>query len=294
MSDEKNGTDKPQTWAEKLGGGEAAANEKTNKGRGLSLGRIGDESSGAVNSVSDLKKERGEQQGKTFVERLTKPRAPNPQIQDLGEVKEVEAGKKNIHLKSTTALTDPEAARQNLNEASKAKDFGKETTPPSKGGFRGGSSGRGGGAPMTREPDEILKEKNDVISPEDILSKKGRDNSFFQAMNEEKKPVSVRLQQKQQQQQAQAQHKSPEQEKEEKPMTSARERTNMAKAAKEQQVPKVDKPVDLGKEAQQISVRDRMATARTNAPAKMANDREKNMEVAINKAKPSPSKSIKR
>ena len=182
MSDEKEGADKPQNWIAQVSAEPVAANENTNKEHGLKLGGIGDESGGAVNSLSDVRKKGEEQKGKTFVEKHSKPRAPNPQIQDLGEVKEVEVGKKNIHLKSTTALTDPTTARQNLNDASKAKDFGKETTPPSKGGFRGGSSGRGGGAPMTREPDEILKEKNDVISPEDLLSKKGRDNSFFQAM----------------------------------------------------------------------------------------------------------------
>lgn len=185
MSDEKNETDKPQTWVEKLESDRAAANEKTNKEHGLQLGGIGDESGGTVNNLSEVKKKGEERQGKTFVERLkpqTEPRAPDPQIQKLGEVKEVEVGKKNIHLKSTTALTDPEAARQNLNDASKAKDFGKEAAPPSKGGFRGGSGGRGGSAPTPREPAEILKEKNDVISPEDILSKKATEKPFEIAM----------------------------------------------------------------------------------------------------------------
>lgn len=164
-------------WAEKHGERKEAANEKSNQAQGEKVERVRDAESGKVKTVKEHLLEGKEREGKTFTDRVGK--------------KEPVHSKKGIsepHLKSTTALTDPETAKQNLKDASKAKNFGKETPPSRGGGFRGG------GSPMMREPDEILKEKHKNTNPEDILSKKA------------KMPVLNSLQQKQEQQQQQAKY----------------------------------------------------------------------------------------
>lgn len=183
MSDEKNNEGKSTNWAEKIE--KEAANEKSNKAHGLQRGAIGDETAGSVKDLSQLKKAAAEQIGKTAVEKYVKEKAPQTRLLRVDEQKQISIDKKDIHLKSTTALTDPDTAKQNLKDASKAKNFGKETPPSRGGGFRGG------GSPMMREPDEILKEKNKNTNPEDILSKKSKGGSILLAMNEEHTPATV-------------------------------------------------------------------------------------------------------
>lgn len=175
-------------WAEKHGERNEAANEKSNQAQGKKVERVRDAESGKVKSFEKLIEEGKEQKGKTFADRVGK--------------KEPVHSKKGItdpHLKSTTALTDPETAKQNLKDASKAQNFGKEN-PPSRGGFRGG------GSPMMREPDEILKEKHKNTNPEDILSHKKTEKPFEIAMNTTEKVQPE--QQKQESQPQQAKHKS--------------------------------------------------------------------------------------
>lgn len=161
-----------------------SANDETNKAKGKIKAEIGDESGGKRKSIKELVKEAEERKKLSAVEKYT-GRKPDS---------------KDIHLKSTSALTDPETAKQNLKDASKAKNFGKETSPSRGGGYRGG------GSPMMREPDEVIKEKHKTTNPEDILSKKSKEKSFLLAMNEEKKPVIVNRNQEQKAQQPQGKH----------------------------------------------------------------------------------------
>jgi len=137
----------------------------------------------------------------------------------------------------------------------------------------GGGRGGRGGTPMIKELDEILKEKNDVINPEDILSKK------------------------QESQQQQAQYKPVINAGEIPQKMSVRERVYRAKEAKEQQVQKVEREVEVGKEGKQIGIRDRIARAvseQKDAQRETPKVKEKTVEVAMNKAKQPPPKSIKR
>ena len=187
MSDEKNNEGKSTNYSDNIE--KEAANEKSNKAHGLERGAIRDETAGSVKDLSQLKKEAAEQRGKTAVEKYVKEKTPQTRLLRVDEQKQIPIDKKDIHLKSTTALTDPETAKQNLKNASKAQNFGKEN-PPSRGGFRGG------GSPMMREPDEILKEKHKNTNPEDILSQK------------DKNPAITAPQQKQQSQPQQAKHRS--------------------------------------------------------------------------------------
>lgn len=176
-----------------------AANEDANKAKGQIKAGIGDATGGDVKNPKQHIKEGKEREGKSFAEKYLESKKPQTRLLEAKEKKQITVDKKDLHLKSTTALTDPETAKQNLKDASKAKNFGKET-PPSRGGFRGG------GSPMMREPDEVIKEKHKTTNPEDILSKKSEEKSFLLAMNEEKKPVIVNRTQEQKLQQPQGKH----------------------------------------------------------------------------------------
>lgn len=174
-------TDNAQRELEKQ---KQAVNEDVKKAKVRELGGIGDESSGSVKNLAEMKKEAEAQKGKTAVEKFANKKPADTRLIGVDEVKPVKV-EKNIHLKSTTALTDPETAKQNLKDASKAQNFGKETLPSRGGGFRGGSGGRGGGFPMGKEPDEMMQEKDkDVINPKDILSKEKGDKTFEIALNQ--------------------------------------------------------------------------------------------------------------
>ncbi|MCW5921439.1 MAG: hypothetical protein KIS77_03790 [Saprospiraceae bacterium] len=193
-------------WAETHGERREPANEKSNQAKGEKIERVRDADGGKVKSVEQILQEGKKQEGKLFKERIGKAETLKPPKEVMTDKlveqnkgvpsepkKKTQAlfhGDKDLHLKSTTALTDPETAKQNLKDASKAKNFGKETPPSRGGGFRGG------GSPMMREPDEILKEKHKNTNPEDILSQK------------DKKPAVTLPQQKQESQPQQAKHKS--------------------------------------------------------------------------------------
>lgn len=196
MSDEKNNEGKSTSWAEKIE--REAANEKSNQAHGLKREGIGDETGGSVKNLSELKKEAEVQKGKTAVEKYAKSKTPQPRLLEVKEKKQIAGDKKNLHLKSTTALTDPETAKQNLKDTSKAQNFGKEKLP-SRGGFRGG------GSPVMREPEEVIKEKHKTTNPEDILSQK-KGGKPFEVANAQGKNQPE--QKKQESQPQQAQHKS--------------------------------------------------------------------------------------
>lgn len=192
-------------WANTHGERNEAANEKSNQAQGEKIERVRDADGGKVKSVEQILQEGKQQEGKPFTERIGKAETLKPPkevtIEKLVEQnkgvpsepkKKTQAlfrGDKDLHLKSTTALTDPEPVKQKLNDAFKAKNLGKETQP-SRGGFRGG------GSPMMREPDEILKEKHKNTNPEDILSQK------------DKKPIITPPQQEQKSQPQQTKHRS--------------------------------------------------------------------------------------
>lgn len=167
--------------------GKKAANEDVNKAKGQIKAEVGDATGGDIKNPKEHIKKGKEREGKSFAEKYVKQKTPQTRLLEIDEKKQVLGDKKDLHLKSTSALTDPETAKQQLKDATKAKNFGKET-PPSRGGFRGG------GSPMMREPDETLKEKHKNTNPEDILSQK------------DKKPIITNPQQKQEQQQQQAKH----------------------------------------------------------------------------------------
>jgi hypothetical protein len=203
-------------WAETHGERNEAANEKSNQAKGEKIERIRDADGGKVKSVQTHLEEGKMREGKKFSEKvgkaeILKEQPKNIIVDKLKQVDDVPAKPKmqqqgliprdnNLHLKSTTALTDPEPTKQKLNDAFKAKNFGKET-PPSRGGGI-----RGGGSPMMREPDEILKEKHKTTNPEDILSQKKVDKPFEVATNMKDKVQPE--QKKQESQPQQAQHKS--------------------------------------------------------------------------------------
>lgn len=180
MSDKKKDLSDPRInyrndWVAKHGERKDAANAKSNQAQGKKIGRVKDADGGKVKTVDEHLIEGKEREGKPMAEKVRehKPLASQKDTKD-------------IHLKSSTSLTEPETAKQNLKGASKANDFGKEK-PPSNDMFRG--SGGRGGTPTMSEPDEILKKKNEVINPEDILSKKKMEKPFEVAMNVVQKPV---------------------------------------------------------------------------------------------------------
>jgi len=165
-------------WAETHAVRKEAANEKSNQARGQKLERVRDAEGGKIKSVETHLIEGEERKEKTMAERVSKAEP----IQSKKPIKD-------LHLKSTSALTDPETAKQNIKGADKARNFGKKTSP-ARGGFRGG-------APMFNEPNEIIKEKHKPVNPGDILSKKSKEKPFLLAMNDEKKPVITNHEQKQ-------------------------------------------------------------------------------------------------
>lgn len=168
-----------------------AANEDSNKAKGYKQAEIGDAAGGEVKTQKEIIKEGEERKGKNFREKYTK--TPDPRLLEKEVTKEAIFDKKDLHLKSSSALTEPETAKQNLDRATKLKPITNEPHP-SRGNFRGGTSGRGGGFPMMREPDEMLKEKekDEGIDPKDILSKKAKKENLITAMNSDKKPVIIK------------------------------------------------------------------------------------------------------
>lgn len=185
--------------------------------------------------------------------------------------------------------------------SSEPKVEGEKKTPTQKilekggqkswGGRRGGSSGRGG-ATILREPDEILKEKQDAVNPEEPLSHK-RGEKPLEVANVQGKNQPE--QKKQESQPQQAQHKPTEKDKK---ILSPRERANLAREAKEKKAKEVHKPTEVVKDVKQVGIRERIANAtaikNSNTPAKTSVTKKKNIEVAIKKVKSPSPKSPKR
>jgi hypothetical protein len=242
-----------------------AANAKTNKAKGIKPAEIGDATGGEVRSQKEHLIEGKERKGKSMAERFVKGKKPSSTLSEIKEVNEISTVNKDLHLKSTTSLTDPETAKQNLKGTSKLGNTGTKTPT-----FRGR-----GGAPITKDPSEIIREKQKLDTPNDIISK-----------NESGK-----------QQKQEPQHKPTAQESRTTQNLSARERTNMAKEAKEQQVQKVDKTVEVEKDVKQIGIRERIAKAiieKSNPQRKTPAGKGKGTDLAMNKATPPSTKPIKR
>ncbi len=166
-------------WAEIHGSRKEAANEKSNQAKGEKIERIRDADGGKIKKLNDHLIEGEEQKGKTFAEQVGKKEpiySRKPPSKD--------------HLKSSTALTHPEEAKQNFKRATEPRTNVKSNSPMRGGGFRGG------GAPQIDEPDEILKKKGKALNPEDILSMQKGEKPFEVALNEEKKPEIVNREQK--------------------------------------------------------------------------------------------------
>lgn len=266
-------------WAETHGSRKEAANEKSNQAKGEKIERIRDADGGKIKTLNDHLIEGEEQKGKTFADRVGKKEAilPREKIKDP-------------HLQSSTALTHPEEAKQNLKGADKARNIGKPTTPSRGGSFRGG------GAPQIDEPDEILKKKSRALNPEDILSRQKGEKSFEVAVNAERNPETFGFQQQQKQQQQQGQHKSKNPQNEVIQKLSARERTDMAKAAKEKGVNQSG-TIDMANEHIKMSIKERIANANARkeiTPVKATVVTGKNKEVAMSKVKQLSPKTIKR
>lgn len=230
-----------------------SVNEDSNKAHGRAKGEIRDETGGFRKNLKDLTKEVEAKKDMSAVEKYT------------GRKPVEKADTKDLHLKSSTSLTEPETARQNLKGASKANDFGKEK-PPSNNMFRG--SGGRGGAPTMSEPDEILKKKHDVINPNDILS-----------------------QQKPQQQQQKSAGKI----QEEKPKVNPREW--MAKMLEANSPNKKENTKTVTKDTAKANIKgliDKVVADRNNVPAEKTVSKEKSKDVAMNITKTAPPKTIKR
>lgn len=255
-----------------------SANEDVNKSKKRGLAEMGDATGGEVKTKKQILKEGMESQGKGFAEKYGKEKSPQTRLLKVDEQKEFTINKKDLHLKSSTALTHPEESRQNLKGVDKAQNIGKTTTPTRGGGFRGG------GIPQIDEPDEILKKKQKALSAKDILSQKVN------------KPDLSNLQQKQEFQQQQAQDKSKNPQSLGIQKLSVRERTDLAKAAKEM-VKSESGTIDKANVSERISIKERIAQAKARkegTPEKASVAKEKNKEVAVNKVKQLSPKTIKR
>lgn len=253
-----------------------SANEDANKAKGLKQAEIGDALGGEVKTQKQILKAGVESQGKAFAEKYLEGKTPESRIKEMEVTKEAVFDKKDLHLKSTTTLTDPDTVKQNLKSISN-----REKSLPENPTFRGGPNGRGGGAGggLFKEPDEILKEKNDALDPKDLLSQKHNDK-----------------QQKQETQQQQAQHISKDPQNEGLQKLSARERTDIAKAAKDKTVNESG-TIDMANESGRMSIKERISKA--NARKEITSEKAtvvkgKNKEVAINKVKQVSPKTIKR
>jgi len=242
-----------------------SANEDVNKSKKRGLAEIGDATGGEVKTQEQIRKEGGDRKGKNFVDRVGKKEP----IYSRERIKEP-------HLNSTSSLTDPDAVKQNLKDISnRGKSLPENST------FRGGSNGRSGGVGggLFKEPDEILKEKNDALDPKDLLSQKHNGK-----------------QQKQETQQQQAQDKSKNPQSLGMQKLSVRERTDIAKAAKEKVTSKAG-TIDKANVSERVSIKERIAQAiarKEATPEKASVVKEKNKELAMNKAKQVSSKTIKR
>jgi hypothetical protein len=228
---------------------------------------------GQISNVERLKKER-EGKSSSAVDQLQKERE--------GKERYFKSGGGFDGKAYPDTMKKRDEVRSELTEENKKKYEEKDTekirkqNTPSK----GGSSGRGGGSPTVKEPDEMIKEKNDVINPEETLSKK-QDGK----------------QQKQETQQQQAQHKASGHEKASPSKISPREWMTKTLASNSPKETEQENHIAVAKDRVKTNIKgliDKSIAEKENAPNPKTNSKEKNHEIALNSAKSPSPKSIKR